>query len=647
MEHSTAGNPSRLSTRVRTALRDPRRAASSILRRLSPDHEASGDDSASQSAGVHVRDAEAPSTVRPGLSLLLTVRHDHLGHVAHRVAAAREAVRVLGGELDVVLSPYDAPGASWPSVLPTAPGGLSWAASRPGADWSSAYALGLPRVSCARCLVLDAGIEVDGGVLAELVRRHDGGVTTAVVLGPDDVVVSAGAVRAHASLAPSRLLQGHPGEDAEILGRHQVFGAAEPVFVSDVELLGPPPVTADEMLAVVAVTTSAAARDGGVVVVEPVGRVRRLTGPATPALDEPAGDLLASWADRPADVSALEAAGFDVVGVTAERVPVRHLVRPAIPLLAGGRIDPRVEVHESVPRLRWSLRIAAHPGPRGDDWGDVFFADDLAAALRRLGQRVHVDRRQAHGRPLSEHLDDVSVVLRGLDVTAPSAARHNVLWVISHPELVRPRELALYPRRYSAGASWAEETTRSTGLLVQPLLQATDPRRFTPEGPRVPSRALFIGKTRRVLRPVVADAVAAGVDLTLYGEGWEDFVAPERIAGEFVANDELPAHYRGAHVVLNDHWDDMRRFGLFSNRLFDAVSAGARVISDDVPGLAAVFGPSVQTYRDQADLRRLVTDPTAWAGDEVIAANARRVGREHSFDARARRLLDDVLSDRS
>lgn len=629
--------------RLRTAVRDPRRAASAVLRRLAPTPGVG----AEPLPLVTVRDAVPATDLQAGLGLLLTVRHDQVGHVAHRVAAAREAVRLLGSELQVVLAVYQAPGARGASSLPGLPDGSTWASDQVAADWSSAYATALPHVRRARCLVLDASVEVEGPVLAELVRRHGRGVTTPVVLGPDDVVVSAGAIRPHAALAPARLLEGHPAEDAEVLGRHEVFGAVEPVFVVDTALLGGAPETADESLAVVAVTNEAAARDGASVVVEQVGRVRRLGGRSVGALDQHAADLVASWADRPADLDALAAAGFEVVGVTAERVPVRHLVREARPVVSGGRVDPRFTVEEDLPRLRWSIRIAAHPGPRGDDWGDVFFADDLALALRRLGQRVHVDRRQAHGRPRSEHLDDVAVVLRGLDVTAPSPARHNLLWVISHPELVTPAELALFDRRYSAGAAWADETTQATGLLVEPLFQATDPARFSPDGPRVDSSALFIGKTRRVFRPIVADAVEADLDLALYGEGWEDFVDHERIAGEFVPNAVLPDHYRGARVVLNDHWDDMRRFGLFSNRLFDAVSAGARVISDDVAGLDAVFGPSVQTYRDAADLRRLATDPAAWADDEVIAANARRVGREHSFDARARRLLEDVLARRA
>jgi spore maturation protein CgeB len=103
------------------------------------------------------------------------------------------------------------------------------------------------------------------------------------------------------------------------------------------------------------------------------------------------------------------------------------------------------------------------------------------------------------------------------------------------------------------------------------------------------------------------------------------------------------AAYASAGVVLNDHFDGMRREGFLSNRLFDTVASGARVVTDDVAGLGDLFGDSVQVYRDQADLARLC-DPAvreeAFGSPDARLATARRVGREHSFAARARVLVE-------
>jgi len=625
---------------VATALRDPRRAARWIVRRLPTArvHDA-------RPAAVLLRTAQVPDELAPGLSVVLTVRHDQGSFVPHRVAALRAAAATLGTDLQLLPVAYQGAGLPAAESLPQVGGALDWAAPDVHADWASAHAAGVARIGRARCLVVDASIEIAAPVIAELVGRHGLGVTVPVVRGTDDVVISAGAVRPSRVLAPARLLEGHPWEDAELLGDTEVFGADQPVFVSDSRHLGDVPATSDEALSVVEVTRRAAARAGAPVVSVVVGRVYRVGGVPPRSYDDGAAALVASWSSLGTGPDPVVGAGFQVEGTTADAVPARTGVRSARQLVTGGRADPRFSVVEGFPRLRWSLKIAAHPGARGDDWGDVFFAEDLAAALRRLGQRVVVDRRQAHSRPLSDHLDDVSVVLRGLDLTAPSPARHNVLWVISHPELVTPQELASFDLRFSAGVSWAREMTERTGAPVRPLLQATDPSRFRPglAGPEHRSEVLFVGKTRLVFRPIVRDALEAGADLTLYGEGWTQFVDEQQVAGEFVPNDQLPRYYSGARIVLNDHWEDMRRFGLYSNRLFDAVSAGARVVSDEVEGLSDVFGPSVQTYRDVAELRRLTTDPGAWASDDVIAANARAVGAANSFDARARTLLEAVM----
>jgi spore maturation protein CgeB len=157
---------------------------------------------------------------------------------------------------------------------------------------------------------------------------------------------------------------------------------------------------------------------------------------------------------------------------------------------------------------------------------------------------------------------------------------------------------------------------------------------------------LFVGSSRHQLRPLVRDAVAAGLPLSVFGRQWEGLVPAEHVKGEYLPHTELGVAYRSAGVVLNDHWDDMRAEGFLSNRLFDAVASGARVVTDDVAGLRDVFGQTVQVAHDAEDLGRLAgaedLDAT-FGGDDVRREWAARIHRDHSFDARARTLLDLVL----
>src|SRR4029078_1396440 len=127
---------------------------------------------------------------------------------------------------------------------------------------------------------------------------------------------------------------------------------------------------------------------------------------------------------------AWERAGFEVVGRRWED-------RTAVP---GTEVDPmvfpaltprtvvralRATVTEGPPALRWALDIAAPSGRRGQRWGDMHFARSMAEALERLGQRVTIDTRDLRHRDTRD-LDDVVLVLRGLDRVAPAPRRGNI-----------------------------------------------------------------------------------------------------------------------------------------------------------------------------------------------------------------------------
>lgn len=311
------------------------------------------------------------------------------------------------------------------------------------------------------------------------------------------------------------------------------------------------------------------------------------------------------------------------------------------------RVAAPLQVTDRTPQLRWALKTSSPGTVLGDRWGDTFYADDLAAALRRLGQEVVVDRTSSWHRPASSGWDDVTLTLRGLHRFTPQPDAVNLLWVISHPDKVTVDELREgWDEVYSAGPLWADEQARRAEVRINPLLQATDPSRFRP----APSGAdqqgvLFVGRTRGERRPVVLDAAQVADDLDVYGDdGWEQYIPSRHIRGAVMPNTALPLAYAHARVVLNDHWTDMRRGGFLSNRLFDAAAAGARIVSDDVPGLREIFGDQVRTYRDHDELRLLLADDSPlWPSDRDLAAAASRIAVEHSFDARARRLLDDAL----
>lgn len=314
-----------------------------------------------------------------------------------------------------------------------------------------------------------------------------------------------------------------------------------------------------------------------------------------------------------------------------------------------GVIEPVVvrssllEISETVRPLRWAIK---NPAPSNPDerWGDTHFARALARALRDLGHEVVIDHHGAWTRSTSRH-DDIDLVLRGPHPFDPTPAHPSIAWVISHPETVTAEEAHRYGRVVAASVPWAQQRSAEWGLRIEPLLQATDPELFHPgrAAPGSGAELLFVGSSRGEYRAIVRDAIEAGLPLSVYGANWDGLIPAAYVAAPYLPNEEVGAAYASARIVLNDHFDDMRREGFLSNRLFDAVASGARVVTDDVAGLGDLFGPAVRVYHDRDELVRLC-DATAsdetFGGFDARLVNAHRVGREHSFAARARVLVE-------
>jgi glycosyltransferase involved in cell wall biosynthesis len=338
-------------------------------------------------------------------------------------------------------------------------------------------------------------------------------------------------------------------------------------------------------------------------------------------------------------------AGFRITGYEEEPLatePPPEYLRPLYE-----RIERLVEAGEFAgrPCLRWAIKIASPAEHRGDVWGDTFFADDVARALRELGQEVVIDRLGAHKRPTSS-FDDVVLTIRGLATVPRQQGATNVLWVISHPTRVKHREFSENDLIYAASTRWAAHATEAHGHEVRPLLQATDASRFHPDVARPGSGPdiLFVGTPRKVFRPIVKNTIEAGFEPTVYGHGWEEFIGEDLISGETLDRGDAPAMYRSARVVLNDHHGDMAEWGFLSNRLFDGVAAGARLLSDRVDGIDEIFGAAVITAETVEETRDALRDAESLVPESVLQEASARVRAEHSFDARAHTLVTDVYA---
>ena len=336
----------------------------------------------------------------------------------------------------------------------------------------------------------------------------------------------------------------------------------------------------------------------------------------------------------------------------ARPVPSRRALRSPIPPASrtwraaverSGPAFVRATRPSAACSTRFAFTVAAPSRKVAPRWGDWHLAEAMAAALRRRGHDVLLQTADRADHPAGRAAD-VHVVVRGLQPVRRTPGQRHVLWIINHPESIDDDELDAADLVLVASPLFAAHLRTRTQTPVDVLLQATDHHRFYPRpvNPAFAHPITVVAKTRDVLRPVVADALRAGLHPAIYGDGWDSVVDPHLVVADHVDNEDLPIVYSSAGVVLNDHWETMRVWGFVSNRLYDVLACGTPVVSDPVPGLADLFDGAVAEYRDADELRALaehtLSDP---AGARAQAARGRTaVLAHHTFDIRAQELID-------
>lgn len=628
-----------------------------------------------------------PAAIMSGLTSVVIVDSDTTTDVFSVLAAAHRAARagddgpkspielillVAGGRRQVMVATVLSRLARYPvRILPVAAGqGVSAAVNE--------------AVHCARgdrVLLMSAHQVLREGTLHDWRASFDdsgAAVVHPVVLRDDLLLRDAGAAYPPQGKDPVPFLGGvHPDSVPWPRSWFPVPGAPLPLFARTKSLRavgdadGPRALWAD-----IDLSQRLAVHEGRPVVVAR-DLVAMSSGPGVfDDTSEPEDDLAAfrtAWARVPSGSADLfRAFGVAPVftGLSALTVPGRPrawtralwLRAPADAATVSGATGPSpggadglLQVHESPPALRWAIKTAMPADDRARQWGDFHFAHSLAGALRGLGQQVVVDHGPHDGRETS-YRDDVVLLLRGLRPARLPADVTSVVWVISHPEDVTARELVEYDLRYAASLTWSQDVSSRWGVPVRPLLQCTDPSRFYVDDEpveEVTGKAVLVGNTRGKARPVAVEAARSGTPVAVYGSGWDRFLPAEFIAGTYVPNEIVRRYYRSAVWALNDHWPDMRDLGFVSNRVFDVLASGGRLLTDDVQGLDEVFRPvlpdgGLVRFTTPEGLHGLLRQGSAaWYDEATLCALSEYVRSEHGFEARAALLLQDVLAHRA
>ena len=280
------------------------------------------------------------------------------------------------------------------------------------------------------------------------------------------------------------------------------------------------------------------------------------------------------------------------------------------------------------------------PHPEGTThWGELFFSTAIKKSFEKLGFNVIIQEREHW---YDETNIDIALVLRGELDYHPNYSDINIMWNISHPKSIPLEEYENYDYVFIASEKYADKIKSKVNTNVNALLQCTDPDVFYPErNMDISEDILFVGVTRGVYRKIIKDTLKTDYDVSIYGMGWEEFIDEKYIKGYFIPNNELHKYYSSCKILLNDHWKDMVYEDFPSNRLFDALSCGAFVISDNIPSAKDLFKGSIVTYNNVEELNKKIKFYLTHEEERrKIAKKGQKIVLEnHTFDHRIKKIL--------
>ncbi len=279
-------------------------------------------------------------------------------------------------------------------------------------------------------------------------------------------------------------------------------------------------------------------------------------------------------------------------------------------------------------------------------WGDQHFAVSMKKYFERLGYRANVvSRNEWYKKSKAKYV----IVLRGTKAYYPSQndGRIYIMWNISHPEDVSVEEYNLFDYVFFASNKLQEKLGACIKPKTSVLLQCVDEEVMTYEETKEKEyELLFVGNSRRVYRQILKDLLPTKHSLSVYGRHWDEFPVQQYVVNDYIENEKVGQAYHNAKILLNDHWDDMKEYGIISNRIFDALAVGAFVISDYLPEIEEEFGGIVVTYQTKKDLSEKIDYYLKNEKERLELAQKGReqVLKKHTFEVRCAKIIEVIES---
>ena len=307
------------------------------------------------------------------------------------------------------------------------------------------------------------------------------------------------------------------------------------------------------------------------------------------------------------------------------------------------KLNPTNSSTDNHKDIQVSIKCPAPDIRNAPRWGDYHFALALKKSLKKFGYSVRLDLLDSWYSSLTQH-DDVVITLRGKESYKPSPGRINIMWHISHPDMLEVDEINKYDHCFIASEYQAKQIALEASTPVTTLLQCSDPEVFHPNIVKEhKNNIIFVGNTRGESRTAVSVCLQNKISVKVYGMGWNKLIPHEYIEDSHIPNTELHKFYSSSNITLNDHWPDMARLGFVSNRIFDVALSEGFLISDSFRG-ADIFENKLVTFEKEEDLKKIIEFWTKNHNERKNKAKLLRdyVLKNHTFDMRARVISDTI-----
>jgi hypothetical protein len=235
-------------------------------------------------------------------------------------------------------------------------------------------------------------------------------------------------------------------------------------------------------------------------------------------------------------------------------------------------------------------------------WGDYHLAMMLKRQFESNGFSVHIDLYNSTS--IFKEVWYLSIHLRGLHkLMINFTCKNKIIWLISHPDNVNFNELNSYDHIFIASKYYIEKNRINFKKPYYYVPQFSDPKLFYYEiDKKLAIDVLFVGNTRGIFRQSVKYLINSKYNFQIWGEGWKEFIEEKYIYGKNISYNLLHKYYSSAKVVLNDHWNDMKKMGFINNRFYDVSLSQGLCVNDNVYGLSPIDNKYIVKYKSFSEL---------------------------------------------